>query len=169
MSYRNKTYVAFASENIHLYRLMEAWRDNDHIDFDFVDAHDLFISRDTSQPETIKRNLRERMKNAKQVVLIGSPEAKKKGSDGSSFLAHEMKVLKEYNLPVVVANHDGDRRIDKNFIPTPLLDADYYTLSVSLQPAIITFALDNYAPNFASSSNTGPHYYKASIYEGLGL
>lgn len=31
MSYRNKTYVAFASENINLYRLMEAWRDNDNI------------------------------------------------------------------------------------------------------------------------------------------
>ena len=51
---------------------MEAWRENEHIDFDFFDAHDLFISLDTSQPETIKHNLRERMKNAKQVVLIGS-------------------------------------------------------------------------------------------------
>ena len=35
MAYRNKTYVAFASEDILLYRLMEAWRDNDNIDFDF--------------------------------------------------------------------------------------------------------------------------------------
>ncbi len=57
MSYRNKTYVAFASENIHLYRLMEAWRDNDKIDFQFYDAHDLYISLDTSKPETIKSNL----------------------------------------------------------------------------------------------------------------
>lgn len=50
MSYRNKTYVAFASEDIHCYRLMEAWRDNEHIDFDFFDAHDLYRARDTSQP-----------------------------------------------------------------------------------------------------------------------
>ena len=28
MSYRNKTYVAFASEDIHNYRLMTAWRAN---------------------------------------------------------------------------------------------------------------------------------------------
>jgi hypothetical protein len=28
MSYRNKTYVAFASEDITNYRLMEAWREN---------------------------------------------------------------------------------------------------------------------------------------------
>jgi hypothetical protein len=169
VSYRNKTYVAFASENIHLYRLMEAWRDNDKIDFDFLDAHDLFQSRDTSKPETIKANLRQRMKNAKQVVLIGTPEAKKKGSDGVSFLAHEVKVLMEFQLPVVVANHDGDREIDRNFIPSPLLDDDYYTLSVSFQPAIIKYALDDYAPRFAATPNKGPRHYLPSVYSDLGI
>lgn len=167
MSYRNKTYVAFASENIRLYRLMEAWRDNDKIDFTFLDAHDLFISRDTSKPETIKRNLRDRMKNAKQVVLIGTPEAKKKGSNGTSFLAHEVDVMMEFYLPVVIANHDGDRTVDKNFIPTPLLDAEYYTMSVALSPKIIMYALDHYAVEYAGSSKTGPYQYKASVYEGL--
>lgn len=171
MSYRNKTYVAFASENIHLYRLMQAWQQNDRIDFDFENAHDLFISRDTSQPDTIKRNLRERMKNAKQIILIGTPEAKRKGSDGDSFLAHEVAVLMEFNLPVVVANHDGDRKVDSSFIPSPLLDADYYTLSVSLQPAIIKFALDNYAAGFSTNSQflSGPHLYSGDIYKSLGI
>ncbi|MER7557429.1 TIR domain-containing protein [Nocardioides sp. NPDC126508] len=167
MSYRNKTYVAFASENIHLYRLMEAWRENDKIDFDFYDAHDLFVSRDTSKPETIKRNLRERMRNAKQVVLIGTPEAKKKGGDGSSFLAYEVAVMMEFNLPVVIANHDGDKTIDKNFIPSPLLNVDYYTLSVAFSPKIIKFALDNYAVIYPSSTNKGPHYYEQDIYDRL--
>lgn len=167
MSYRNKTYVAFASENIHLYRLMEAWRDNDNIDFNFSDAHDLYISRDTSKPETIKRNLRQRMSNAKQVVLIGTTEAKAKGGDGVSFLAHEVSIMMEFNLPVVVANHDGDKNIDRSFIPKPLLDADYYTLSVAFSPGIIQYALDNYAPKFAASDETGPHYYKQSTYDKL--
>lgn len=169
MSYRNKTYVAFASEDIGKYRLMEAWRENSNIDFDFYDAHDLYISRDTSQPETIKRNLRERMKNAKQVVLLGSSDGKRKGGDGVSFLAHEVKVMIEFNLPIVVANLDGDRNIDRNFIPAPLLNADYYTLSVSFQPKIIKFALDNYAPPYATSGKSGPHYYKSEIYDKLGL
>lgn len=167
MSYRNKTYVAFASENIHLYRLMEAWRDNDKIDFQFYDAHDLYISLDTSKPETIKSNLRERMKNVKQVVLIGTPEGKKKGGDGKSFLAHEVSVMMEFDLPVVIANHDGDKNVDRNFIPKPLLDADYYTLSVAFSPAIIKYALDHYAPNYASSSKSGPHYYEQHIYDKL--
>lgn len=169
MSYRNKTYVAFASEDIHLYRLMEAWRDRDDIDFNFNDAHDLFISRDTSRPETIKNNLRQRMKNAKQVVLIGSLDAKRKGSDGTSFLAHEVKVIMELNLPVVVANPGGDRSVNRKFIPSPLLDANYYTMSVSLQPKIITYALDKYTAAFAEGERNGPHYYTPSTYAGLGL
>ena len=169
MSYRNKTYVAFASEDIRNYRLMEAWRDNDHIDFDFYDAHDLYISRDTSKPETIKRNLRERLKNAKQIVLLGSTTGKRKGSDGRSFLAHEVSVIIEFDLPVVVANLDRDRRVDTNFIPRPLLDADYYTMSVSFQPAIIQYALNNYAQNYSSSSRSGQYYYEDSVYKSLGL
>jgi hypothetical protein len=169
MGYRNKTYVAFASEDIAKYRLMEAWKANEHIDFDFFDAHDLFISRDTSKPETIKRNLRERLKNAKQVVLLGSKDGKRKGSDGVSFLAHEIEVIMEFNLPVVIANLDGDRKVDENFIPAPLLDAKYYTLSVSFQPKIIMHALDNYAATFAASDKKGPHQYPEKTYSDLGL
>ncbi|WP_373198299.1 TIR domain-containing protein [Mycobacterium marinum] len=170
MSYRNKTYVAFASEDIHCYWLMEAWRENKHIDFDFYDAHDLYISRDTSSPETIKRNLRERMKNAKQIVLLGSAAGQRKGSDGRSFLAHEIKVAIELDLPIVIANLDGDRSVDRLVIPQPLLDAGYYTVSVSFQPTIIKYALDYYAPGYATNTDkAGPHHYPPSIYTKLGL
>jgi len=169
MSYRNKTYIAFASEDILSYRLMEAWRENENIDFDFFDAHYLYISRDTSKPETIKANLRERMKNAKQFVLLGSANAKKKGGDGESFLAYEVEAMISLGLPVVVANLDGDRTVDRTFIPKPLLDVDYYTMSVSFQPKIIKYALDEYAVAFANSDKTGPYYYKSSVYEDLGL
>jgi len=70
---------------------------------------------------------------------------------------------------VVVANSDSDRNVDKNFIPQPLLDANYYTLSVSFQPAIIKFALDNYVSAFGTHGRIGPHYYKPEIYTQLGL
>ena len=169
MGYRNKTYVAFASEDIASYRLMEAWKANEHIEFDFYDAHDLYVSRDTSKPDTIKRNLRERLKSAKQVVLLGSKDGKRKGGDGVSFLAHEIEVIIEFNLPIVVSNLDGDRTVDRGLIPKPLLDKDYYTVSVSFQPKIIMHALDNYAANFAASDKTGPHQYPAKTYADLGL
>lgn len=169
MSYRNKTYVAFASEDIKRYYLMEAWRENENIEFSFYDAHDLFISIDSSKPETIKRNLRDRMKNAKQVVLLGSAVGYRKGSNGSSFLAHEIEVLQEFNLPVVIANLDGDRKVDRNYIPRPLLDNNYYSVSTSFQPKIIQYALDNYAPGFTRSDKEGPHQYSDSTYKSLGL
>ncbi|MGH3640819.1 MAG: TIR domain-containing protein [Mycobacterium sp.] len=161
--------MAFASEDIRYYWLMEAWRDNQHIDFDFFDAHDLYRARDTSAPETIKRNLRERMKNAKQIVLLGSATGRRKGGDGSSFLAHEIKVAIEFNLPIVVANLNQQRTIETSLIPQPLLDANYYTISVSFQPAVIKLALDGYVPAFATSGNRGPHYYESDIYANLGL
>ncbi|WP_395301884.1 TIR domain-containing protein [Enterobacter mori] len=170
MSYKNKTYVAFASEDIHMYRLMEAWRDNDKIDFDFYDAHDLFISRDSSQRDTIKRNLRDRLKNAKQVILIGTSIAKSKGSDDYSFLAHEISVIIEFNLPVIIANKNGNRGVDYNNIPKPLTDNNYYTISTTFQPAIIKFALDKYTEVFKTDkSREGAHYYKDDIYSMLGV
>ncbi|MFC9771099.1 MULTISPECIES: TIR domain-containing protein [unclassified Pseudarthrobacter] len=169
MSYRNKTYVAFASEDIRYYRLMEAWRDNDHIGFDFSDAHDLVTALDTSLPATIRRRLRERLNNTKQVVLLGSDHARRKGGDGQSFLSYEIETAIELKLPVVVANLDGDRSIDRKFIPQPFLNTNYYTLSVSFQPKIIMHALDGYAPSFGSSGKSGPHYYQEPVYSRLGL
>lgn len=169
MGYRNKTYVAFASEDIVNYRMMQAWKANKHIDFDFYDAHDLFVSRDTSKPETIKRNLRERLKSAKQVILLGTKDCKRKGGDGVSFLAHEIEVIIEFNLPIVVVNLDQDRTIDRNYIPNLLLNKDYFTVSVSYQPKIIVHALDHYVPEFADGKKKGPHQYPKEVYDNLGL
>ncbi|KDN23314.1 TIR domain-containing protein [Amycolatopsis rifamycinica] len=170
MSYRNKTYVAFASEDIHLYRMMEVWRDNDNIDFSFYDSHDLYVARDTSSREQIKRRLYERISNtAKQVVLIGTADARRKGGDGDSFLAYEVATVIKLGLPVVIANKGGSRSIERSLIPQPFLDADYYTLSTSFQPYTIKFALDNYAEKFASSDKSGPHFYGDDVYARNGL
>jgi hypothetical protein len=169
MSYRNKTYVAFASEDIRYYWLMEAWRDNEHIEFDFFNAHDLAQARDTSLPETIRRSLRLRLANTKQVVLLGSAKGKAKADDGKSFLFYEIETICRLNLPVVVANLDGDRNIDQSFIPRRFLDEDDYTVSVSFQPKIIQFALDNYVPNYANSGKSGSHHYPSDKYASLGL
>src|SRR5438034_53405 len=69
MSYRNKTYVAFDGDNdMWAYRIMQAWHEHDHIDFNFYNAHDINSARDTSSEESIKAQLRERMANAKLMV-----------------------------------------------------------------------------------------------------
>jgi hypothetical protein len=51
---------------------MTAWHANDKFGFEFHNAHDLNKARDSSQEESIKRQLRERLANSKVfVVLIG--------------------------------------------------------------------------------------------------
>jgi hypothetical protein len=60
------------------------------------------------------------MQNAKQVVLLGSRDGKRKGSDGMSFLAYEIDVIIQFNLPVLVVNPDQDRRTDESYTPDPL-------------------------------------------------
>ncbi|GAA0977972.1 hypothetical protein GCM10009555_040090 [Acrocarpospora macrocephala] len=80
MAYRNKTYIAFDSRDINYYRMMQAWRSNEHIEFDFFNAHDLNTARDTSQPETIRLRLCERLANTKQVVALVSDTSRTKGN-----------------------------------------------------------------------------------------
>lgn len=173
MSYRNKTYVAFASEDILSYRLMEAWRENKHIDFDFFDAHDLFIARDTSTDESIRDRLRQRMNNAKQVVVLVSDTTKPKAARSSSFLHYEIETIARLGLPVIFANINGSRLFQTAKLPTTLA-APYYSVSVSLQPSIIKHALDNYVDDFNANRNkltpkVGPHLYPASAYTRLGI
>ena len=71
MSYRNKTYVAFDGDNdIKYYWLMRAWKKTDGSAFNFYDAHDINTARDSSQEESIKKQLRIRMDNSKVFVLL---------------------------------------------------------------------------------------------------
>ena len=71
MPYRNKLYIAFDGDNdMHWYRMLTAWRENEHMDFSFHNAHDLHPARDTSLPESIKAQLRARMQNSKTLLLL---------------------------------------------------------------------------------------------------
>ena len=169
MSYRNKTYIAFASEDLSYYSLMKAWKQNEKIDFDFFNAHDLFVARDTSSPETIKRRLRERLNNTKQVIFLGSEDGRRKGGDGDSFLAYEIEVILELDLPIVIANLCQSRTIVTDNIPQPLIDQKHFNVSVSFQPKIIQYALDNYVEGYAKSEMQGAHRYVQRIYDDLGM
>jgi len=169
MAYRNKTFVSFASEDIRSYRLMCAWRANRKIDFNFLDAHDLNTALDTSHPETIRRRLRERLANTKQVVLLVGDQTRAIAARPSKFLYYEVEVIKRLGLPVVFANLNGSRRVQQSRLPRVL--TDQYTISVSFQPAIIRCALDDFVDHYSRGKLTasGPHYYNLPVYTKLAL
>jgi hypothetical protein len=172
MAYRNKTFVSFASEDIHYYRLMCAWKENEKIDFDFHDAHGINVARDSSQAETINRRLGERLENTKQVVMLIGDATRRKAADPNTFVYYEARKILKLRLPVVFANVNGSREAQRNRIPEILLEQ--YSMSVGFGPKIVKYALDNFPENFATNGGLpeekqrkGLYYYKESVYDSL--
>lgn len=162
MAYRNKTYIAFdGDEDMHYYRLMTAWKAHDGFSLEFNNAHDLNTARDSSQEESIKRQLRERFANSKVfVVLIG-----KKTKFLTKFVRWEMEVALRLQLPIIGVNLNGSRTIDDLCPPTI---RDELAVYVSFGPGIIEYAMDHW-PNddktHRASGKKGSFRYKDTIYE----
>jgi MTH538 TIR-like domain (DUF1863) len=164
MAYRNKTFVSFASDDIHSYRLMQAWRSNQSIDFNFHDAPDLNIARDSSTPQTVRRRLRERLANTKQVVLLVGDTTRLVASRPYRFLYYEVEVIKSLDLPVVFANLNRSRRVQTSRLPVVL--SEQYSMSVPFRPALIRYALDDFASSYPRDrlARSGPRHYPPAIY-----
>lgn len=167
MAYRNKTYVAFdGDKDIHYYYLMRAWKDNNNVDFNFYDAHDLNTALDTSTEETIKRRLRERMNNAKCFMLLVGESTRYL----YKFVRWEIDLALGKNLPVIVVNLNGTKQIDYERCP-PIL-RDELSIHVPFKQAIIVYALERWPTRHSvhrSNDVTGGRYYYQSVYDSLGI
>lgn len=166
MAYRNKTYIAFDGDNdMHYYRLMTAWKANDGFSLNFHNAHDLNTARDSSQEESIKRQLRERFANSKLlVVLIGANTRYL-----TKFVKWEMEVALRLGLPIIGVNLNGSRRMDERCPPAI---RDQLVVYTSFNHNIIEHAMEHWPAEFHSLSaagNTGARYYNDDLYRRLGL
>ena len=167
MAYRNKTYVCFdADSDIHYYRLMQAWHQNDRSQFSFYNAHELNHARDSSQEESIKRQLRERLLNTKVfVVLVGE-----KTRYLTKFVKWEMEQALSLRLPLIAVNLNGMRQMDQGRCPPTIRDS--LCMHISFNPAIVQYALERWPDQHGTERMkgvTGPFYYSADKYRGLGL
>jgi hypothetical protein len=174
MAYRNKTFVSFASQDLHYYRLMCAWRENEKIDFHFLDAHDINVARDTSSQDTINRRLSERLSNTKQVVMLAGDVTRVKAARTTSFIYHEVRTIVRLNIPLVFANLNKSRKVQHDKIPAALIDR--YSISVPFGPQIIKYALDDFPEKYVENlrrtptdQKKGPYEYVDSIYTRLGI
>lgn len=167
MPYRNKTYVAFdADSDIRYYRLMTAWKQSDHTDFDFYNAHDLTNIWQHSTEETIKRSLRERLVNTKVFVLLVG----EKTQYLHKFVRWEIEQAQKMGLPVIVVNLNGKRGIDTNNCPQ-ILKNDL-ALHVSFNAKIIQKALEeweSFHKKYKQEQKSGPFHYNENTYKSLGL
>ncbi|MCZ0932793.1 MAG: TIR domain-containing protein [Oligoflexia bacterium] len=167
MSYKNKVFVSFdGDKDIHYYRLMCAWKQNDYSPFNFHDAHDLNSARDTSTEETIKRRLRERLNNTKIFVLLVGESTKYL----QKFVHWEIEQALSLGLPIIVVNLNGLRSMDSSLCPA--IVRDELAMHISFKSAILQYAIENWPDQYQNLKNqfkTGPHYYKNETYDQLGV
>lgn len=166
MAYRNKTYICFDGDtDMHWYRLMTAWKDNEDHDFNFHNAHEINSARDSSQEESIKRLLRERFANSKLlIVLIGD-----KTKFLTKFVKWEMEVALKLDLPIVGVNLNKSKGRDDLCPPTI---RDELAVYVPFGQKIIAHAMDNWPASHAqykSEGKTGAYHYMDSVYQSLGI
>jgi hypothetical protein len=166
MAYRNETYIAFDGDNdMHYYRLMTAWSAHEGFNFDIYNAHDLNTARDSSQEESIKRQLRERFANSKLfMVLIGENTRYL-----TKFVKWEIETAIRLDLPIVGINLNGSRLQDDRCPPAM---RDTLAIYVPFNERIITFAMKawlEWYPKHRLAKQTGPFHYRSDIYKSLGL
>ncbi|MHB8071642.1 MAG: TIR domain-containing protein [Candidatus Cryosericum sp.] len=167
MSYRNKTFVSFDGDSdMQYYRLMTAWKQNDGISFDFYNAHELNIARDTSTEESIKAQLAERLRNSKVFVLLVGESTRYL----YKFVQWEIEQAVSREMPIIVVNLNGRRSMDEDRCPPILRDS--LAIHVSFNTAIMQHALETWPDSdevHRKASESGPYYYKDEVYKRLGL
>ncbi len=151
-----RTFVSFSSTDIHYYRLMQAWKANKHINFNFTDCQ-LHTAIQSVNEAYIKRLCRERINMAGTlIVLVGKDTYLK-----NTFVKWEVEVALEKNCRIIALNLDGSRQL--NFSTCPTFLQDIGAVFVPFSAEIVAYALQYWV-----KQPSGNWYYPDSIYQQLG-
>lgn len=163
----NTCYTCFDGDNdIHYYRLMQAWHKNENFNFTFQNAHDLTSARDTSTEETIKRSLKTRLNSSDILLVLVGNNTK----NLYKFVRWEIEVALEMGIAIIVVNLDGNKSIN-NILCPPILRNEL-AIHIPFGPKIVDFAIKNWPASFKkhlASVGTGPRVYDVNVYKSLGL
>jgi hypothetical protein len=152
-------------EDMWAYAYMKGWKEKEDIDFNFFDAHDLKPLTDRASEETVKRSLRERLSNTKQaIVLIGE-----KTKNLYRFVRWEIQICQNLDIPIIAVNLNDKRRQDDDRCPQIIRNE--YVVHIPFKMKIIKYALDNFPNEFSNRNpeDSGPRYYRDSVYQQIGL
>ena len=167
MAYRNKVFVSFDGDNdIHYYRLMTAWKQNDNTPFNFYDAHDINTALDTSTEDTIKTRLRERLANSNVVVSLIGEQTRYL----YKFVRWELEQAISLKLPIIGVNLNGSRTMDSNRCPPVLRDE--LVVYISFNVNILQHTLEYWPDEFyrvQKEGKSGSRHYSGDVYKRLGL
>ncbi|TBA48914.1 TIR domain-containing protein [Rhizobium ruizarguesonis] len=165
----NSTYVVFDGDNDGwAYQYIRGWALNKRLGFDFSNSHDLDTMTSRAQNEDyVKRNLRARMQNSDQVlVLVGE-----KTKNLYRYVRWEIEMALDLGLPIIVVNLNKRRYVDHDNMPPILRGA--CALHIGYRYRAIKNALSTWASAYsgftAKTKAEGPRVYSAQTYSDLGL
>ncbi|RYZ84592.1 MAG: hypothetical protein EOP06_17810, partial [Proteobacteria bacterium] len=120
MSHKDPAYVIFDGDNDRwAYSYMRGWRQNERVDFNFNDAHDLDNMTSRAQGEDyVKSRLKERMKQSKAALVLVGDSTK----NLYRFVRWEIELAQQLNLPIIVVNLSGFRQQDDARVPPIIRD-----------------------------------------------
>lgn len=151
-----RTFVGFSSSDIHYYRLMLAWKEHEHIDFNFADCQ-LAQEINSENEDYIKRKCRERIGLAGTFISLIGQDTRSK----YKYVRWEAEVALEKGCRIIGVNLDGSRQIVDATCP-PIIK-DIGAIFVPFSPKIIAHALTDW-----KMKEKGNWYYKDEIYQRLG-
>ena len=151
-----RTFVGFSSTDIKRYWLMLAWKENEHIDFNFADCQ-LSDEVRSEDEQYIKAKVRQRINMAgKYALLIGHDTRYK-----HKYVRWEAEVAIEKGCTLIGINLDRSRRMVEE--TCPLIIRNIGAIFVPFSPKIVARALENHKMH-----ETGNYYYKDHVYKQLG-
>ena len=152
-----RTFVGFSSTDIHYYRLMLAWKNNEHIDFDFTNCQ-LGQEINSHDEAYIKRKCRERIGMAGTFVVLIDNDTRSK----HKYVRWEMEVALEKGCRIIGVNLDGSRQM--NSLTCPPIIQNVGAIFIPFSPKIVAYALQN----FRMDNKSSWYYYPDEVYTQLG-
>jgi len=167
MNYERKIYVAFDyDKDIHYYKLLSAWSNNERLNFNFADAQDIITVEDISSDEIIKLKLKERLDNSKAFILLVGESTKYL----YKFVRWEIETAIKLQLPIIVVNLNKTRVRDNNNCPAIIRDE--LAVHISFEMNIIEFSINNWPKThkmLIENNTKGAYLYPPEQYKQLGL
>lgn len=164
MAYKKKIYVSYDADDILYYNMLQAWLANDTQEFVH---HTLNATESPSQriADSIANSLKEKINATSCVVVLVSEHTVSLGNQ----MKIEIEKAIELSKPIIVANLNGKRSIDKDLCPAILQPE--MAVHLSLNAKIIQKAIDTWPTYYALHKNngSGAYFFKPDVYKNLGL
>jgi MTH538 TIR-like domain (DUF1863) len=124
-------------------RLYEGVADQDRVDFDFKDAHDLDSMTGRAQNEAyVKSVLKERMRASDALIVVVGEKTK----NLYKYIRWEIELALELGLPVIVSNLNDTNGMDNQLCPAILRSE--CAVHIPFKKNAIKYALENWPTEY---------------------